>query len=90
VVRSQRSGAFCGHNSCSKENRSGAGAGLQGSRRLVLLSFASILELMLFGVVASYLVSFNVHIVGMADIYICISLCFNLEWNESTLVIQIV
>jgi hypothetical protein len=73
-----------------------AGCGPEPEERCILWdckdpigSFASVLELMLFGVVASYLVSFNVHIVGMADIYICISLCFNLEWNESTLVIQI-
>jgi hypothetical protein len=54
-----------GTTAVAMENRSAAGGGLQGSGRLVLPSFASILDLMLFGVVASYVVSLNVHIVVM-------------------------
>jgi hypothetical protein len=53
-----------GTSAAARENRSGAGGGLQGSGRLVLLSFASILELM-FDAVASYVVSLNVHIIVM-------------------------
>jgi hypothetical protein len=54
-----------GTAAAAMENRSGAGGGLQGSGRLVLPSFASILDLMLFGAIASYVVSLNVHIVVM-------------------------
>jgi hypothetical protein len=46
----------------AREKGSGAGGGFQGSGCLVWLSFVSIPELMLFGDVASYVVSVNVHI----------------------------
>jgi ABC-type nickel/cobalt efflux system permease component RcnA len=54
-----------GKEDAARENRSGAVGGLQGSGWLVLLSLASILELMLFGATASYVMSLNVHIVVM-------------------------
>jgi hypothetical protein len=65
-----------GTSAAASENRSGAGGGLQGSGRLVLLSFASILELMI-GPVASYVVSLNVHIVVMLCWFMFKSSCIS-------------